>query len=664
MAPTGVLLPAARLRGTIQVPADKSIAHRALLANAVAIGEATVTVRSPGADVLSTAGALRALGVEIVETRRGEVVEFRVRGIGRPGELGRFGGPAVGGRASMLAADCGNSGTTMRLLSGLAASAEGRITLTGDASLNARPMERVAAPLRSMGARVETHDGTAPMSIDGRRPLAAQHHALPLASAQVLGAICFAALTSVGVTTIAVPGETRDHTERMLAWMGADITRTRAGAGTITTVHGPTGLAARSVTVPGDLSSAAAWLVAATIHPDAELRITGVGLNPSRLALLTVLREMGASIEVVSSGDGEPEPVGDVFVRSASKLRAVLLRGDQVPALIDELPLLAVAMAAAEGTSEVRDAKELRVKESDRIAAMTVALRAAGAQVDELPDGWRIGRGRALPAQVTTHGDHRIAMSMAIAALTGVASSVSLDDPACVAVSYPSFWDDLSAMSAMSAASTHLLIVDDAQWMTVTSVALIRHLVWHPEIDQLCVVMAIRSPDLIENTALGQLLNDASRSGLLHELRLGPFDLDELRQLVARHESARGVGADDLLRLTGGNPLFAISVLRGDGIDDGAFVPADVQAELGRHLTMLSEQSRHILQAAARLGLEGDASRLAASAATSELDVMDALDEVGRGRLLHVDPIGGSYRFVHELARRAVLVAQAQRASA
>ncbi len=441
-APAGIVLGlASRLRGTLALPSDKSIAHRALLANAIAAGEAVVTIRSPGDDVLSTASALRSLGVQIGVTSSGSSRLFRIRGQGSPSAVGAL---------QAGTADCGNSGTTMRLLCGIATFGSGRIMLTGDVSLSRRPMERVAVPLRQMWARVATTDGHAPLTIDGRRPLAGKAHSLPVASAQVLGAICFAALAADGVTTVAVPGATRDHSERLLAAMGADIHRVDVATGTVTTMRGPGRLRAASFTVPADLSSAAAWLVAATIHPDAELHLTGVGLNPTRLALLDVLREMGADITVVPSKQPQgPEPVGDLIVRSAAHLRAVSIRGDRVPALIDELPLLAVAMAAAQGTSEVRDAGELRVKESDRISAMAAALIAAGARVEEHADGWRITPGRARDAAVTTHGDHRVAIAMAVAAWSGVAKSVTMDDAACVAVSYPTFWEDAAAVGAL-----------------------------------------------------------------------------------------------------------------------------------------------------------------------------------------------------------------------
>jgi 3-phosphoshikimate 1-carboxyvinyltransferase len=441
----------------VRLPSDKSIAHRALLFNAMATGSADVIVNRPGADVRSTAGVLRALGgLEDERLVKGGETLFRVRGGGVAGAAGL---PGQGGE--ML--DCGNSGTTVRLLTGSLAGRDGRAAeLTGDPSLSRRPMERVAAPLRAMGADVTTSNGLLPIRVRGTRPLRAMAHRLPVASAQVLGAISLAAMAAEGRTTIDAGGPTRDHTERLLAWLGARISR----EGNVTTIDGPAGLTARDVSVPGDISSAATWLVAASVHPDAALRLKAVGLNPSRLAIVDVLREMGADIQMIPSEKEEgPEPTGDVLVRTSAGLRAVTLFGDRIAELIDELPLLAIAMAAAHGVSEVRGAAELRVKESDRIALVVRNLRAIGVTADELPDGWRITGGQARaeaggparaaaggPIEIQTAGDHRIAISFAVAAATGVSPEVAIDDPDCVDVSYPGFWDDLATLSTGAAA--------------------------------------------------------------------------------------------------------------------------------------------------------------------------------------------------------------------
>lgn len=410
------------------MPSDKSITHRALLANAITEGEAEVTLRTPGADVESTIRCLSALGVAI--ERRGDVVT--VRG-------GTF-------TTADSALDCGNSGTTMRLLAGVLAGQAVTALLDGDASLRRRPMERVAAPLNAMGARIETTDGCPPVQVNGGG-VHAMDHDLPVASAQVLGAIAFAALGAPGRTTIATPSPTRDHTERLLAWMGVPIQR----RGNVTSISGPARPVARSLEVPGDPSAAAAWLVAGPLHPDADITISGVCLNPTRLAFLDVLREMGARIEVNDQHDDGPEPVGDLLVRSGDGLRAIRLGGDTVAGLIDELPLIGVAMASVNDWSELRDAGELRVKESDRIAAVVAGLHAIGADVEELPDGWRVRRGEPRDAQITTLGDHRIAIAFAMAALTGVAGTVRIDDAECASVSYPTFWTDVDAATAVPA---------------------------------------------------------------------------------------------------------------------------------------------------------------------------------------------------------------------
>ncbi len=441
--------PAEQLRGTLRLPSDKSIAHRALMLDAVASGDSVITVRSPGEDVLSTASALRSLGASVEQRAADDIdaVDFVIRGLGPVG-----GAQGEVGRLRSGEADCGNSGTTMRLLAGLAAFGHGPVRLTGDASLGARPMERVAEPQRHMGAAVRTTDGTAPLVIEPARPLTASEYRLPVASAQLLGAICFAGLGARDSVEVTSPGPTRDHTERLLSAMGAALDRSDAGAGATRTTMTPPRAALRpvSMTVPGDISSAAAWFVGAAIHPDAELVLEGVGLNPTRTALIDVLREMGADVAIRSrAATAGGEPVGDLVVRTGGRPRAIAVGRERVPALIDELPLLAVAMAAADGRSEVRGAAELRVKESDRIAAMVAALRAMGADVDELPDGWRVSPGRPGDALVVTHGDHRIAIASAVAAFAGVVRSLALDDAACVSVSYPTFWRDAATVGAL-----------------------------------------------------------------------------------------------------------------------------------------------------------------------------------------------------------------------
>lgn len=421
------VIPAARLRGRLELPADKSIGHRAMIVNALAGGPATVRMRSPGRDVLSTAACLRALGASVDEESHGLLTRFVISG--------------TPSRDATL--DCGNSGTTMRLLAGAVAGLPLRVTLDGDASLRARPMERVAALLRATGAEVTTTDGHAPVTVAGRPSPRAVEHVLPVASAQLLGAACLAGLGAPGETRIGSPAATRDHTERMLAAAGVSIRR----EGLVTTINGPARPQPISLTVPGDVSSAAAWLVAGALHPDADITLTGVGLNPTRTALVRLLRRMGADLEATTTDESGPEPVGDLRVRGGHPLCAVTIDGSEVAGLIDELPLIGIVMAAADGESVLRDASELRVKESDRISAMVDGLKAIGASVEELPDGWRVRRGRPLDARIVTRGDHRIAIGFAVAALTGTASAVELDDPGCVAVSYPDFWTDLAAVT-------------------------------------------------------------------------------------------------------------------------------------------------------------------------------------------------------------------------
>jgi 3-phosphoshikimate 1-carboxyvinyltransferase len=385
-------------------------------------------MRTPGRDVLSTVACLQAVGVDVAVTSAGALTRFTVSG--------------TPSRDATL--DCGNSGTTMRLMAGALAGLPLRVVLDGDASLRMRPMERVASLLRAAGAEVATTDGHAPMTIAGRSELAAMTHRLPVASAQLIGAAALAALAARGQTQIASPGPTRDHTERMLAAAGVPIRR----EGLVTTLSGPARPRPMSLTVPGDVSSAAPWLVAGAIHADADITLTDVGLNPTRTALVDLLRRMGADVESRVTDAGGPEPVGELRVRGGRPLRPVRIGGGEVAELIDELPLIAIAMAASPGISELRDASELRVKESDRIAATVAGLEAIGASVEELPDGWRVTRGTPRDARIATHGDHRIAIAFAVAALGGVASAVELDDPDCVAVSYPTFWSDLAEVSA------------------------------------------------------------------------------------------------------------------------------------------------------------------------------------------------------------------------
>ncbi|MFO7166597.1 MAG: 3-phosphoshikimate 1-carboxyvinyltransferase [Chloroflexota bacterium] len=422
------------LRGTIEIPGDKSISHRAVMFNALADGEARITHFLPGADCRSTIACMRALGVPI--DHDGETVV--VRGVG----LGGLSEPA-----DVL--DCGNSGTTLRLLTGLLAGQPGMFAvLTGDASLRSRPQKRIVAPLRALGATLDGRQqgDRAPLAVRG----AALHggsYELPVASAQVKSALLLAALSGDGPLTLTGRTDGRDHTERMLSAMGADIVT----EGRTITLHPPSARGARalravSLRVPGDPSSAAFWWVAAAIHPDAELTTVGVGLNPTRTGALDALRMMGADIEIANERLEGSEPVGDVTVRS-SELRGVEIGGELIPRLIDELPVLAVAAACARGDTLIRDAQELRAKETDRIETVATGLDALGVTVEPTSDGMGITGGRGLRgAALHSHGDHRLAMAWAIAGLVATGQTV-VHDADAVDVSYPGFWETLDTVT-------------------------------------------------------------------------------------------------------------------------------------------------------------------------------------------------------------------------
>ncbi len=424
--------PAARLRGTIAVPGDKSISHRAAMFNALAGGEATVHNFLAGDDCRSTLSVLRALGVESTLDTSGERPSLHIRGNGMAGL--REPGDVL---------DCGNSGTTMRLIAGMLAGQPFHAVLTGDASLRTRPMARVAEPLRQMGARIDGRDGGgfAPLAVRGGG-LRGIRYTMPVASAQVKSSILLAALFAEGETTVEEPEATRDHTERMLAAMGARIER--EGPAVRLTPGAP--LAPLSMRVPNDVSAAAFWMVAAAVHPDAEVRLTGVGMNPTRTGIIDVLRAMGADLAVEEERQVGGEPVADVVVRS-SELRGATVEGDMVPRLIDEAPVLAVAAAFAQGATEVRDAAELRVKESDRIASVVSQLAALGVAIAERDDGMVIEGGAGVRGgKARSFGDHRLAMALAVA---GIASreGVVLDDADAVSISYPDFWEHLAQLT-------------------------------------------------------------------------------------------------------------------------------------------------------------------------------------------------------------------------
>ncbi len=413
------------LHGFIRVPGDKSISHRALMLGAIALGETQIQGLLLGEDPRSTARCFQAMGAEISELNT-ELV--RVKGIG----LGNLQEPP-----DVL--DAGNSGTTLRLMLGLLASHGGRFfTVTGDGSLRSRPMSRVVKPLQQMGALIWGRKGStlAPLAVQGQS-LKPTHYHSPIASAQVKSCILLAGLTVEGQTTVTEPALSRDHSERMLRAFGAKLVSDPETNSV--TMTGPAQLIGREVIVPGDISSAAFWLVAGAIIPDSELLIENVGVNPTRTGVLSVLEMMGADIQLENQREVAGEPVADLRVRS-SHLRSCTIAGeDLIPRLIDEIPILAVAAVFATGTTIIRDAAELRVKESDRIAVMAQQLNQMGAQVRELPDGMEIIGGTPLTGtDVDSHADHRIAMSLAIAALKS-SGTTTIHRAEAASVSYPEF---------------------------------------------------------------------------------------------------------------------------------------------------------------------------------------------------------------------------------
>ena len=423
------------LRGTVRVPGDKSISHRALLFGAIADGETRIEGLLPAEDPLSTAACLRAMGVGVSEIRAGEPV--MVQGVGLDG----FQEPA-----DVL--NCGNSGTTMRLMLGLLAGRGGRhFVLTGDGSLRGRPMRRVGAPLAQMGALINgrKEGNFAPLAVLGQQ-LHGTTIRTPVASAQVKSAILLAGLTAEGPTTVIEPAQSRDHSERMLRAFGAQLEVGGPGLTEVVVIPGSR-LTGQSVVVPGDISSAAFWLVAAAVTPGAELTVENVGLNPSRTGILEVLEQMGARIEVLNRRDVAGEPVGDLRV-GHGPLQAFEIGGELIPRLVDEIPVLAVAACGAEGVSRIRDAGELRVKETDRLAVMARQLGAMGGRIEEFEDGMAITGVTSLHGtDVDSETDHRVAMSLAVAA--GIASgSTTLHRPEAAAVSYPDFWADLRRLGS------------------------------------------------------------------------------------------------------------------------------------------------------------------------------------------------------------------------
>ena len=415
------IAPARRLRGRFRLPGDKSLSHRLAILAALAEGTSRFDHFSAALDCRSTLACLEGLSARVHVDAAGDAVSIS-------------GGGASALRPPTRPLDAGNSGSTLRMLAGVLAARPFRSVLDGDGSLRGRPVERVAAPLRVMGARIETTGGRPPITIEGG-PLAGLDHTLPIASAQVKTAILLAGLQADGRTSVTEPLASRDHTERLLPCFGVLVRAT----GLTVSVAGGARLHPFDMAVPGDPSGAAFLVVAALLVPDARLRIDGVLLNPGRIAFLDVLRRMGGAIRV-GVDQGEPEPVGWIEAET-SALQGTDISAAEVPALIDELPVLAVAGAAASGTFRLTGAEELRVKESDRIAAITEGLRLMGAIVDERPDGLVIDGGRPLHgAAVRSRDDHRIAMSLAVAGLAAASGETVIEGADCASVSFPGFF--------------------------------------------------------------------------------------------------------------------------------------------------------------------------------------------------------------------------------
>ncbi len=414
-------VPPGRLQGHFRPPGDKSISHRAVLLGALSKGITVARNFLRAQDTDSTVACVRALGVPV------DVWGNTVRVHGR-----------TAWRAPEGVLDAGNSGTTLRLLCGLVSGQPLEVVLDGDPSLRRRPMDRVAEPLRRMGAEVQAREGRfPPVRVRGGH-LRAVRYELPVASAQVKSAILLAGLYAQGATTVVEPHASRDHTERMLRAMGVDVRTRPLGGGPVEVeVAGPARPAPVELVVPGDFSSAAFFVAAAAAQPGAELVVEEVGLNPTRTGLLDVLREMGADVELDHVKEVAGEPVGALVVRGR-RLRGVEVDGQRLPRLIDEVPALAVAAAAAEGVTVVRDAAELRVKESDRIRTVVRALRAVGVLAEELPDGLVVYGGRIRGGTVDSVGDHRIAMAFAVAGLLSE-EGVAVEGAECAAVSFPDF---------------------------------------------------------------------------------------------------------------------------------------------------------------------------------------------------------------------------------
>ena len=425
--------PAARMRGRVRPPGDKSISHRYAMLAAIAEGPSVIHGYSTGADCASTLNCLRSLGVPIEQVRRDRATGIQLEVLGL--QVGGLQPPS-----STL--DAGNSGSTMRMLAGLLAAHPFRATISGDSSLRRRPMRRIIVPLERMGARFASEDGKPPLTITGTNRLKGIDFQPDVPSAQVKSAVLFAGLHAEGITRVVEPMSTRDHTERALEAFGVQVGR----AGTSVAVRGGQRLIGGTFHVPGDISSAAFWMVAAAALPGSDVTIEHVGLNPSRTGIVEILKRMGADIRTTIAHAQAGEPIGSIHVRHADQ-QPIEIAPEEVPGVIDELPVLA-ALATHGGELSVSGAQELRVKESDRISALAEGLRRMGGDIDEQPDGFHVrGRTRLRGGEVDARNDHRLAMAFAIAAL-GATGPTVIHDAGAAGVSYPEFFTVLESLRA------------------------------------------------------------------------------------------------------------------------------------------------------------------------------------------------------------------------
>ena len=425
--------PGPALKGEITPPGDKSISHRAVLLNSIAQGKARLSNFSPGADCASTVACLQALGVKIRQVAS-DPLTIAVQGVGKGGL-----------REAENVLDAGNSATTMRLLTGLLAAQPFLSIITGDDSLRSRPMDRLIRPLRLMGAKIwgRGGDSLGPLAIKGGE-LHGVDYALPVPSAQVKSAILIAALFAQGETTVQEPAKSRDHTERLLQAMGVKL---KVNGMSVSISSPVAALNSLDLDIPGDISSAAYWLVAAAIHPNAQVMVKNTGINSTRTGIIDVLLKMGARLRIENQRRVGDEPVADLLIES-SELTGVEIGGDLIPRLIDEIPVIAVAACAAKGTTIIKDAAELRVKETDRIRNLAGELSKLGADVEEMPDGMVVhGTAKLHGATCSSHHDHRLAMALAVAGLIAEGKT-RIEHAEVAGISYPLFWQDMASIQA------------------------------------------------------------------------------------------------------------------------------------------------------------------------------------------------------------------------